>query len=370
MKNRLLGIVSACLLAGAVQADSPVQVQDSAPERYTVVSGDTLWGISNRFLKDAWRWPEVWEANKQIYNPHLIYPGDVLLLCRIKGVPVLAVDQGGGCAEVTARIASGGGVPTQTKLADGTVKLHPQARVGELSVAVPSIPLKEIQRYLNDSRVVTQEELDRAPYVIGGAEGHVILGANDNAYVRNKNNQLEVNSTYGVYRGGKSYIDPDTNQVLGFEAEDIGTGELAALDKQVGTLHLRRTTKNVSVGDKLLASERAQVTPVFYPSNPDGVKPGRIVRVFGSIGSASEFSVIVINRGAKDGAKAGHTFAIYHRGGQMQDTIGKDIVSLPDERAGLAMVFRTFDRVSYALVLRSNMVIKVGDHLRAPISGD
>jgi hypothetical protein len=384
MKKRLLGIVSACLLAGVVQAEAPassssdaakstnasVQLKDGAPDRYTVVAGDTLWGISGRFLKDPWRWPQVWEANKQIYNPHLIYPGDVLLLCHIKGQAVLAVDQGGGCAEVASRIATGAPLPTQTQMSDGTVKLHPQARTEGLSVAVPAIPLKEIQRYLNDSRVVTQEELDRAPYVIGGPEDHVILGVNDNAYVRNKNKQLVENASYGVYRGGERYVDPDTNTILGYEAEDIGSGDLVALDKEVGTLHLKRTTKNVSVGDKLLANESGRISSVFYPSNPDGVKPGRILRVFGSIGSAAEYSVIVINRGEQDGVKAGHAFTAFHRGGQLRDTIGKDLVTLPAERAGMVMVFRTFPRVSYALVLRSSTPIKVGDDVRAPISGD
>src|SRR6218665_2332336 len=112
MKKRLLGIVSACLLAGVVQAEEPIKVKDSAPERYTVVAGDTLWGISGRYLNDPWRWPQIWESNKQVYNPHLIYPGDVLLLCSIYGRAVLAVDQGGGCTEIAGRLASGGGLPT------------------------------------------------------------------------------------------------------------------------------------------------------------------------------------------------------------------------------------------------------------------
>lgn len=370
MKKRLLGIVSACLLAGVAVAEAPAAVKDSAPERYTVVAGDTLWGISGRYLSDPWRWPEIWEANKQVYNPHLIYPGDVLLLCRIQGKAVLAVDQGGGCSEIAARIASGGGLPTQTQLPDGSVKLHPKMREQPLSAAVPAIPLKEIQRYLNDSRVVSNEELERAPYVIAGKEDHVILGADDTAYVRNKNKLLVPDASYGVYRGGMRYIDPDTGEVLGYEAEDIGAGELIALQAEVGTLHLKRTTKNVSVGDKLLVNESGRISSVFHPGNPDGVKPGRILRVFGSIASAAQYSVIVINRGEVDGVKSGHTFALYRRGAVIKDTVSQESVTLPSESAGLAMVFRTFSRVSYALVLRSNIAVKVGDDVRPPISGD
>ena len=370
MKKRLLGIVGACLMAGVVQAEAPVQVKDSAPERYTVVAGDTLWGIAGRYLNDPWRWPQIWESNKQVYNPHLIYPGDVLLLCRIEGRAVVAVDQGGGCSEVAGRLAAGGGLPTRTELPDGTVKLHPKVREQSLSLAIPAIPLKEIQRYLNDSRVVSLEELDNAPYLIEGENSRVVVGAGDNAYVRNKDKQLVPEGSYGVYRAGERYVDPDTNQVLGYEAEDIGSGKLIALDAEVGTLNLTRTTKNASVGDKLLPNESGRISSLFNPSNPDGVKPGRILRIFDSIGSGAQYSVIVINRGEVDAVKPGHTFALYRRGAVIRDQVKKDAVQLPSERAGLAMVFRTFSRVSYALILRSTVPIKVGDEVRPPISGD
>jgi hypothetical protein len=370
MKQRLLGIMSACLLAGVALAEAPTVLKDSAPERYKVVAGDTLWGISGRYLSDPWRWPEIWEANKQVYNPHLIYPGDVLLLCHIQGKAVLAVDQGGGCAEIAARIAGGGGLPTQTQLSDGTVKLHPLVRVLPLSAAVPAIPLKDIQRYLNDSRVVSHEELERAPYIIAGKEEHVILGADDNAFVRNKNKLLVTDTSYGVFRGGMRYIDPDTGDVLGYEAEDMGAGELVALEGEVGTLHIKRSTQNISVGDKLLPNESGRISSVFHPRNSEGVKPGRILRIFGGISSAAQYSVVVLNRGEADGVKSGHAIAIYRRGTVVTDRIRQDSVALPAERAGLAMVFRVFPRVSYALVLRSRLVIKVGDETRPPVSGD
>jgi hypothetical protein len=382
--------VGACLLAGMVQADTgstgttpaaagtpaaaPAQgpqIKAGAPDRYTVVKGDTLWGIAERYLNDPWRWPEIWQANQQVYNPHLIYPGDVLLLCHIKGQAVVAVDQGGGCAEVESRIASGNPAPpTQTELSDGTVKLHPQIREMPLSIAIPAIPLKDIQRYLNDSRVVTKEELDRAPYVIGGESSQLVTGAGDKVYVRNNNKLLVANSSYGVYRGGVRYLDPDTGEVLGYEAEDIGSGKLVGLEPEVGTLELTRTTQDVRIGDKLLPNETGRISAIFHPANPDGVKPGSVIRIFDTISSAAQFGVIVLNRGEADGVKPGHVFALYHNGGVLRDIIAEQAVALPAEHEGLAMVFRTFPRVSYALILRSTRPIRVGDKARPPVDGD
>lgn len=370
MKKRLLGIVGACLLAGGVQAQDAVPVKESAPERYTVVQGDTLWGIAGRYLSDPWRWPEIWEANKQVYNPHLIFPGDVLLLCRIQDRAVLAVDQGGGCTEIVNRIADGGGLPTRTELPDGTVKLHPKARELPLSLAIPSIPLKDIQRYLNDSRVVTNEELEKAPYVIATQDNRVVAGKGDRIFIRNKDKQLVANASYGVYRGGQRYIDPETGKVLGYEAEDLGAGRLVGLENEVGTLLLSRSTQDVRASDKLLESEAGRISSTFHPSNPEGVKPGNVLRIFGSIASGAQYSVIVINRGEVDGVKPGHAFALFRKGGLVTDRVTNEALRLPSENAGLAMVFRTFANVSYALILRSSTTIKVGDEVRPPISAE
>lgn len=370
MKKRLLGIVGACLLAGGVHAEAPVPVKESAPERYTVVSGDTLWGIAGRYLNDPWRWPEIWEANQQVYNPHLIYPGDILVLCRIQGRTVLAVDQGGGCTEVATRLASGGGLPTRVELPDGTIKLRPKVRELPLSLAIPSIPLKDIQRYLNDSRVVSNDELEKAPYVIAAQDNRVVAGKGDRVFIRNKNKLLTSNGSYGVYRGGMRYVDPETGNILGYEAEDIGAGTLQALEPEVGTLLLSRANQDVRIGDKLLESEAGRISSVFHPSNPEGIRPGSVLRIFGSIASGAQYSVIVLNRGEVDGVKPGHTFALYRKAGLIVDKLSNETVRLPSENAGLAMVFRTFSNVSYALILRSNTTIKVGDEFRPPISAD
>ncbi|MDF3030961.1 MAG: LysM peptidoglycan-binding protein [Moraxellaceae bacterium] len=366
MKKSLLGVVSACLLAGVVQAAEPVQVKPSAPERYTVVPGDTLWGIATRYLSDPWRWPEIWEANKQVYNPHLIYPGDILLLCKISDRTVVAVDQGGGCDEVAGRMASGTPLLTETQMANGTIKLHPKMRELPLNLAIPTLPLKDIQRYLNDSRVLGREELERAPYVIAGTDGRLVAGSGDRVFVRNKGGLLKAEGSYGVYRAGMTYVDPESGALLGYEAEDIGAGRLITLEPEVATLKVSRTTQEIRVGDKLLENEIGQIAALFHPSNPDGVAPGRILRIFDSISSASQNSVVVLNRGHVDGVKPGHTFAIYRKAVVVPDRVSNEAVKLPAERTGMAMVFRSFERVSYALVLSANSPVRMGDEVRAP----
>ena len=276
---------------------------------------------------------------------------------------------GGGCAEVEQRITTG----QSTQIISGSgrdQKLHPQARVQPLSLAIPAIPLQEIQRYLKGSRVVAKAELDNAPYVLAGKEARMVAGAGDNIYIRNKNKLLESNAAYGIYRGGVAYIDPDTREVLGYEAEEIGAGKLVALNDEVGTLEVTRTTQEVRIEDRLLVNQGERISSVFHPSNPDNVKPGRILRIFDSIGSGAQYSVVVLNRGELDGVKSGHTFAIYKRGESVRDRVTNEYVRLPGERAGLAMVFRTFAKVSYALVLRTNTTVKVGDEVKPPVSGD
>lgn len=373
MKKQLLGLVAASALAAsayAVAVASNVAVKDSAPERYTVKKGDTLWDISGRYLSDPWRWPEIWAANRQIDNPHLIFPGDVLLLCSIKGQAMVVVDQGGGCAEAESRIAAGTQPAEQKVTGSGRdFKLHPQVREQDLALAIPAIPLQAIQRYLNDSRVVTPDELQKAPYVMAGADERLVVGAGSKVYVRGKG--MDADGSYGVYRGGVRYDDPESGEVLGYEATAIGSGRMIALSGGVGTFEVTRTIdQEVRIEDKLLPHEERAVSSVFVPRNPDGVKPGRILRIFGSIGGGANYSVIVLNRGEREGVRQGDTFALYQRGKVIRDRVSNEYVKLPSEHVGLAMVFRTFNKVSYALVLRASSVVKVGDEVRPPISGD
>ncbi|RZU38665.1 LysM domain-containing protein [Fluviicoccus keumensis] len=365
MKKPVLLLVAG-LLAGSAMAASPkpVDVKDTAPERYTVQKGDTLWDISNRYLKDPWRWPEIWEVNPQVRNPHLIYPGDKLVLCRIQDRNVVAVDTGGGCADVAQRLTN-----KATGRVDGdSGKLLPQIRSEPMSVAIPAVPLQAIRAFLSGSRVVGPEDFERAPYVLAGLGHRIIAGAGEQVYARGKG--LAVGDNYGVYRRGNLYLDPDTQEILGIEAMDIGAGSITAVQGDVGTLSVARTTQEVRIEDRLLLSEAMPVTPVFHPTNPENVKPGRILQVMNSLGSGGLNSIIVVNRGERDGVVQGHTFAVYQHGGVVRDRTKDELVQLPSERSGLAMVFRTFNKVSYAIVLKASTVVKQGDEIRPPVSGD
>lgn len=360
----LLALVSAMFSAPLQAAVKSDDVKAGAPDRYTVKKGDTLWDISNRYLSDAWRWPEIWQANQQVRNPHLIFPGDQLLLCHIEQRAVVAIDAGGGCEQVLANLSNSASISGGS----GSNTLNPKIRVEDLDLAIPAIPLKDIRSYLTDSRVFGADDFTKAPYVLSAGNKRVLAGKGDTVYLRGKD--FNLGESLGVYRKGLRYDDPETKEYLGFEGEDVASGRLTALHEDVATFEIARSTQEVRIGDRVFVTEARAVTPIFYPSNPDNVKTGRIIRIMGSLVNGGLNSVIVLNRGERDGVKQGNTFALYQRGAVVTDRVKEELIRLPSERAGLAMVFRTFDKVSYAIVLRASNAISVGDEVRPPISGD
>lgn len=335
-------------------------VRADAPNVYVVKKGDTLWDISGKFLKSPWRWKEIWATNRHIKNPHWIYPGDRLILCNIKGRTVVGVDLGDGCAGVERRMNA-------TDL--DSLKLQPQIRVQPLDVAIPAVPLNDIKSWLIDGTVVDADTLKKAPYVLAGNDSHVLAGAGDAVYVRG--GLLVVGDSYGVYRAGDAYIDPVTKEVLGYEARLIARGTATAVDNDVSTVELTESRQQeVRQGDKIMPEAANNYPGIFYPTNSENVKSGaRLIRVLDSIDSAAVNSTIAINRGLRENVQTGQVFSIYRRGGMAIDRqAGGQQVRLPSERAGLAMVFRTFDKLSYAIVLEASDVIKIGDELRPPVS--
>jgi nucleoid-associated protein YgaU len=352
MKTTVSGIIAALVLtiACALASHADNLLRDDYPERYVVQKGDTLWGISSKFLQTPWLWPEIWQANPQIANPHLIFPGDVVSLVYIDGQPRLTVNR------------------TQRLVPSGTDKLAPQIRASSIDDAIPAIPLDAINSWLLRNRIVEPGILEAAPYVIAGQEQRLILGSGDRLYGRG---QFANNiPNYGIYRKGINYTDPDTKELLGVQAIDLGNANMRALDDDVATLSVTRSTGDVRIGDKILPTEERVIEPTFFPSPPSEDIKGQIISVERGVTQVGMLDVIAINRGKRDNLEPGNVLAIYRRGEVVKDRFIDDkkkrVVTLPDERAGLMMVFQSFDKMSLALVLKADRGIKVGDYVRNP----
>lgn len=339
MKKRIMGLLGACLLLTQAIAEEP-QLRDNYPQQHTVVKGDTLWDISNTFLSNPWMWPEIWHVNPQIKNPHLIYPGDVIRLVYLDGKPRITVDR------------------------NRVVKLSPKVRVVEQGDAIPSISLDKINKFLSRSRIVTAEQLESAPYVVSGESKRLVLGKGDRLYARGDfDDSIAV---YGVYRKGETYVDPETGEQLGVQALDIGSGRMRALEGEIATLLMTRTTEEVRVGDRLLTEEQRAIDSTFFPSAPEGEVDATIIAVEGGVTQVGNMDVVVINRGEREGMNVGNVLAVYKVGGTVKDRVKGDTVTLPDERAGLVMVFRTFEKLSLGIVLEADRPLAVRDRVRNP----
>jgi len=313
------------------------------PERYTVVKGDTLWDISARFLQSPWLWPEVWHANPQIANPHLIYPGDVIGLIYIDGQKKVTTLKAG---------------PN-----NGVVKLSPQVRATPISTAIPTIPLDAIGSFLSENRIVTAQEMDEAPYILIGKEQHLITAAGDTVFARG---EAALEDKMGVYRSSQTYVDPETGEVLGLEARSIATGNVTAVDGEVISLKVLRSSEELRQADRLLHTEDRVINSTFTPSRPEGDVRGKMIAVDSGVGNIGQYNVVVINRGTREGIEEGNVLAIYKQGGVVRDPITSERIELPSQRAGLLMVFRVFDKLSYGLILKATRPLHVMDEVRTP----
>jgi hypothetical protein len=316
---------------------------DNYPERYTVVKGDTLWDISERFLKSPWLWPEVWHANPQVANPHWIYPGDVIGLVYIDGEPRITTLRSGP--------------------ESGVVKLSPKVKATPISTAIPTIPLDAIASFLTDNRIVEPLEMDAAPYVLMGKEQHLITAAGDTVFARG---DIKGAERVAIYRAGKKFIDPDTNEFLGLEARSIATTAVAAVNNEVISLEVLRSSEEIRQGDRLLPTEDRTINSTFMPSKPDVDIRGKMISVNTGVGNIGQYNVVVVNRGTRDGLKEGNVLAIFKDGGIVRDPYTKEKIELPKERAGIMMIFRVFDKLSYGLILKATRPLAVMDEVRTP----
>ncbi|MFC1588694.1 LysM peptidoglycan-binding domain-containing protein [Pseudomonadota bacterium] len=346
----------------AQQKHTSIRVRESHPRQYTVKKGDTLWDISSQFLKDPWYWPEIWHKNRQVQNPHLIYPGDVLTLIYVNGKPQIMVN---GTAQQqathTGRTVEKGERPLRV------VKLSPSIRKQGLDASVVTIPGDAIRQFLTKPRVVTKEELDAAPYILASDDDHLILGQDNTVYIRGELDKDRVRFT--VFRPGEELVDPETDEVFGYEAIYAGEAHITKYgDPAIGQLTF--TEREVLIGDRLLPLDKSKVNNLYYPRTPDLEVKGQIISLFDALFGIAKFQIAVINRGGRDGIEVGHLLETQSAGATVRDrfTIRDEDgdIKLPDERSGLMMVFRVFDQVSYGLILESTRVISNHDVVATP----
>jgi len=380
----------------APTADTSDILKEGHPDQYKVVKGDTLWGIANTFLKNPWMWPEIWHVNPQIANPHLIFPGDTIKLVYLEGQPRLEVKRGeagmtykaspenndqatatGSTEEEASAVASSSEASTMSQQQEtpspaspgpeavsGDRKLHAAIRVLPLEEPIPAIPLNAISPFLSGSRIVNPGVLDEAPYVIGGSQNHVITGSGATMYARGSLDSKS--SIYGIFRKGKVYTDPHTNEVLGVQAIDIGTGKVKSRKDDIAMLYVVRSTQEIRSGDRLLTNQERRVESTFFPSAPDANIQAQIIDVEGGVSQVGAMSVVAVNKGERDELQPGNVLAIFQRGEVIKDPLTDESLQLMDERAGLVMIFVTFEKMSFALVLYADRPLHVGDFLRKP----
>ena len=336
------------------------ELATNAPDQHVVKPGDTLWDISGLFLKSPWRWPELWGMNRdQIRNPHLIYPGQVLLLVKVDGRARLQLAQGVG-----------------GKAGNGVVKLRPQMRISALdSSPIPSIPLHLIQPFLTDAVVFDTDALATAPRIVAAQEGHVLLGPGELAYARG---DFGSGTDFRVFRNARPLRDPATKEILGYEAPYVGTAELTRRGEErtgadgkpeivPATMTVRQIKQEVGIGDRLAPAPPRNLE-LYVPHAPNQPMAGQIAAIYGEALNAGQNQIVALNRGKRDGIERGHVFALWRDGDRVMDKTQEraEAIKLPDERHGILFVFEVYERVSYALIISVKEPVRPGDRFTQP----
>lgn len=390
MAKKLLLLAALFALTFAVVAqDEESPLRDDHPQEYVVQKGDTLWDISSRFLRSPWLWPEIWHANPQIDNPHLIYPGDRISLVYVDGEPRLSLERG----------------------ERPTVKLSPRVRRSDHPEAINTIPLSAIRPYLRDARVLSEDEIEGLPYVVTNQERRILASAGDVTYARRldaeRGTRVIVARPGHVYRevqtdppttevgqwkvGGGTTVSgefeklfdkvafwEEESRVLGYEVLTVGEGEVIAAGDPA-TVRLATSSREIRAGDVVMVAEGTTYDARFMPkAAPEDIN-AHVIALSDAFYGAGQYQVVALNRGASDGVAVGHVFKAYRPGVTIRDEIAhppEDLdtlfhpdeakVTLPETYAGEMMVFRTFDHVSYALVLEAQEPVKIYDRAAAP----
>jgi len=384
MFRNIITLLTFCCLSFHLNAQE-IELKKNHPERHVVVKGDTLWGISSKFLKDPWLWPKVWKLNRsQIKNPHLIYPGDVVFLDYSSGKPEL-------------------------RLLRETITLQPGVVEEPLDkVAISTIPLNVIAPFLSQPLVIEKNQLANSPRIIAGQDNRVVLSPGTKIYI----NKIEEEDglDWFVYRPGQTLVDPDSKETLGVEAVYLGDARITKYGEPASAT-ISKAKEEIFIKDRLVPAGDDAITN-FVPHAPETDIRGRIIKIYGGLAEAGPESIVAISRGSNDGLEIGHVLAINRYGRVIKDPepsketkdksdaktklkeldleVSKDangkpivnseknatkngglalepgMIKLPDERVGLMMVFRVFDRISYGIIMQASESINTKDAVQTP----
>ncbi len=343
----MVRIISALILAVTAvcaSAADPLQLVDNPPDRHIVVKGDTLWDISGKFLKQPWRWPEIWQMNRdQIKNPHLIYPGDVVLLDMSSGSPRLRLGK---------------------KVGAGTGKLQPTVYSKPIQQVVPSIPPNAIEPFISQPLVIEDGELNTGVKIVAMQEDRMLVGTGDSFYASGIPDAAV--EKWHVFRKGKPLKDPATGKILAYEAFFLGNAKLVK-PGEPALLRVSLAKEEIARGDRLIPAPEPEIIS-YVPHRPEQDVSARVLGIYGGLREGGANSVVALNVGKNDGMEIGHVVALYRKRVSLDvdDSGRRTETPVPDERYGLAFVFRVFNGISYALVVESSKAVIVGDTARNP----
>lgn len=367
MSLKALAVLFGCIaLTQTVWADT-LELKPDHPDRYTVVKGDTLWDISARFLKDPWRWPKIWNKNEQIKNPHLIYPGDVIVLHYVNGQPELTVARNGEQPAQPPATTEAPAVVTEERAErpdlPNTERLRPQIREESLESAIPTIRPDAIGPFLTRPLVVSSHELKKAGYVTVGLDNRNALGTFSQFYARGLGKTPK--ERYNIFRPGKALKHPDTGEVLGYEATFLGEARLLRAGDP-SKLEVTSVTQEILPTDRLLEAPDTAPLPYYYPRPPDKKVYGRILSAINGLAEFGPGQVVSISLGRREGIEEGHVLRIMRHAGRARDPVTGGHYRLPDEETGLLMVFRTFNKVSFGLIMNATQPVHLYDAVQTP----
>ncbi|MDP1931697.1 MAG: LysM peptidoglycan-binding domain-containing protein [Gammaproteobacteria bacterium] len=345
----LKGLIAFCAIGitivfSALTANAQnLQLASDSPDVYVVKEGDTLWDISAVFLVEPWRWPEIWQVNPGVTDPDLIYPGDVLNLVYMDGSPRIVLQRGNRT----------------------TVRLSPQVRETPLLSPIPAIPRQALAGFLSENRIVDKATFETAPYILASTTGNLLMGAGHEVYIRG-DIEGSVNS-YEIFRLGVAYVDRENDEVLGQEAVNLGAASIISSDENgIRKALIVSSQEELKAGDRLLPKEASSIDPRFFPRPPQTQLDGNVIGLLNKESRAAQFESLIINLGEQDGLAVGDLLAIYQAGEVVRDPLTNERVELPATEIGLMLTYRTFEKLSYGVILSLTQPSAVGNSVKNP----